>query len=127
MDIDIVSPIGISIDVVEFDERIPLMKFIVKVFVEKFECSISVNTACWVECAAFDSFLGQLKLGGEAKFQDINKDFSLWIDVEKSRLIWSCIKRDVAGNTMGANGEEFLIEGAIDRILEAFESYPQWW
>lgn len=127
MDINIDSPIRVSINVVEFDEHIPSVKLLVDVFSEKFGCSISVNTTCWVECVVFDSFVDLLKSGKTALIADMSNDFSLAVDVERSKLVWSYTKTDISGNVMRASGEEFLAEGASDRILLAFESYPKWW
>lgn len=96
-------------------------------FVEKFDCSVLIKKTCWVECAIFDSFIESLRRGCGARIEDIDKEFSLVVDAGSGKLIWSCIKKDIAGNTIAANGEEGLLEGAKERILQAFEGYPRWW
>ncbi|WP_431080264.1 hypothetical protein [Pseudomonas thivervalensis] len=127
MDIQIDSPIRVAIKLVEFDEHIPSIKFSVEMLVEKFEFSFSISMSCWVECAVFDSFVDMLKQGRVARIEDMNNDFSLLVDVENNKLVWSCVKKDVAGGSIGVAGEEVLVDGAGDRILQAFESYPKWW
>ena len=127
MDIYIECPIRVSITVVEFDERVPSMKFSVEVFVEKFDCSMSIKKTCWIECAIFDSFIKSLRCGRDARIEDMGKEFSLFVDAGNSQLIWSCTKEDIASNTIAASGEEVLLEGAKERILQAFEGYPRWW
>ncbi|WLG22501.1 hypothetical protein PSH91_22665 [Pseudomonas sp. FP1154] len=127
MDIQIDSPIRVAINLVEFDEHIHSIKFFVEIVVDKFEFSFSVSMGCWVECAVFDAFVDMLKRGRVARIEDMNNDFSLLVDVENKKLVWSCVKRDVAGNAIGAGGEEVLVDGAANRIKQAFESYPKWW
>lgn len=127
MDINIDGPIRVSLDVIEFDERIPSVKLLVDVLAEKFGCSVSVNTTCWVECTAFDSFVDLLRAGKTALISDMSNDFSLAVDSERSKLVWSYARTDISGNVMRAGGEELLVEGAKDRILLAFENYPKWW
>lgn len=127
MDINIDSPIRVSINVIEFDEHIPSIKLLVDVLDEKFGCSVSVNTTCWLECAAFDSFVDLLRAGKTALISDMSNDFSLVVDAERSKLVWSYAKTDISGNIMRAGGEELLVEGAKNRILSAFENYPKWW
>lgn len=127
MDIYIEGPIRVSIIVVEFDERVPSMRFSVEVFVEKFDCSMLIKKTCWVECAIFDSFIESLRCGRNARVEDMGKEFSLFVDAGNSKLIWSFTKEDIVGNTLAASGEEVLLEGAKERILQAFEGYPRWW
>ena len=127
MDINIDNPVRLFINVIEFDEKVPSIKLLVDVLAEKFGCSVSVNTTCWVECAVFDSFVGLLRSGQTALISDMSSDFSLVVDVERGKLAWSYGREDVNGNVVRAGGEDILAEGAQDQILLAFENYPKWW
>ncbi|WP_445621384.1 hypothetical protein ACUN8C_06175 [Kushneria sp. Sum13] len=127
MDIKLKTPVQFSASTVEFDERLPSVKFEINLLVEKFCYSISVNIVCWVECAVFDSFINALRLGGDALIKDMSDEFSIAINSEKNRLIWSCSKIDAYGNLARASGEEVLSEDDKSRITSAFENYPRWW
>ncbi|MBI6622018.1 hypothetical protein YA0783_27430 [Pseudomonas corrugata] len=127
MDIKIDNPIRVGMSLIEFDDRIPSIKFSVELCVEKFEFSFSVNMTCWIECAVLDTFVDMLKRGRIARIQDMNNDFSLVFDCENNKLVWSCVKRDVSGNVINTGGEEALADGAMATVLQEFENYPKWW
>lgn len=50
MDIEITNPVNIKLDVIEFDEHVPSLKFSVSISVEKFGYKAEVNTHFWIEC-----------------------------------------------------------------------------
>ncbi|WP_434672570.1 hypothetical protein [Pseudomonas sp. R1-15] len=127
MDIKIDSPIRVGMSLLEFDDRIPSIRFFVELSVEKFEFSFSIKMSCWIECAVLDTFVDMLKRERVARMHDVNNDFSLVVDCENNRLLWSSVKRDVFGNAINTGGEEALANGATSKILQEFESYPKWW
>lgn len=126
MDINIDSPIKISMEVIEFDEKVPSVKFLVRVATEKFDRSVSVNMTCWMECAAFDSFILFLKSKKNASLKDMSGDFSISVDFDRSKLIWSYDRADVHGNVMRAGGDQILVDG-IEKVIMEFEDFPKWW
>lgn len=127
MDINIDRPIEISIDVIEFDEKIPSIKILLRMVAEKFGRSILVNTTCWLECAVFDEFIHLLRDGKFASIKDMSGDFFMAVDVKRGKFVWSYANTDLNGNVMRAGGEEFLVDGAKEKILMEFESFPKWW
>ncbi|MGS1010523.1 hypothetical protein [Achromobacter anxifer] len=116
-----------SMDVIEFDEKIPSIKIAVNLAVEKFGRSVSVNMTCWVECAVFDLFIDSLKNDKTASIKDMSDEFFISVDVERNGFVWSCSSADFNGNVMKAEGEESLADDAKGMILTAFESFPKWW
>jgi hypothetical protein len=127
MDIKIDSPIRVGMSLLEFDDRIPSIRFFLELSVEKFEFSFSIKMSCWIECAVLDTFVDMLKRGKVARMQDMNNDFCLIVDCENNRLFWSSVKSDVSGNAINTGGEEALADGATSKILQEFENYPKWW
>ncbi len=63
MDIEITNPVNIKLDVIEFDEHVPSLKFSVSISVEKFGYKAEVNTHFWIECQCFDKFVSCMNCG----------------------------------------------------------------
>lgn len=127
MDIAIESPVRISMNVIEFDEHVPSMRLALSIVVKKFSGTFSVDAVCWMECSEFDAFMASIRSGENAKIVDMNREFSILIDVENVRFLWSLSKKDIEGGVVEASGNEILRDGDRERILSAFESYPKWW
>ncbi|OKB73136.1 hypothetical protein [Escherichia coli] len=94
MDIEITNPVNIKLDVIEFDEHVPSLKFSVSISVEKFGYKAEVNTHFWIECQCFDKFVSCMNCGELAILKDMNDSFELILNPVAGVLNWSCMKED---------------------------------
>ncbi|MCW3405631.1 hypothetical protein [Escherichia coli] len=89
MDIEITNPVNIKLDVIEFDEHVPSLKFSVSISVEKFGYKAEVNTHFWIECQCFDKFVSCMNCGELAILKDMNDSFELILNPVAGVLNWS--------------------------------------
>ena len=127
MDIEIDRPINIKLDVLEFDEHIPSMKFNVTICVKKFGYSSDVNSQIWIECQCFDAFIDSLRGNDIAIFKDINGFFELLLNPAQGWLEWRCEKEDLGGYITSAKGREKLSDETKQAFYAVFNDYPKWW
>ncbi|EON0723546.1 hypothetical protein ACNC2Q_002317 [Escherichia coli] len=127
MDIEITNPVNIKLDVIEFDEHVPSLKFSVSISVEKFGYKAEVNTHFWIECQCFDKFVSCMNCGELAILKDMNDSFELILNPVAGVLNWSCMKEDINGSISLSKGSEKLDDAAKQSILRAFNDYPKWW
>lgn len=127
MDIEITSPINITLDVIEFDEHIPSLKFNLAIQVDKFSYSLSVSSQVWLECQYFDEFIDNMRSDEIAHLRDVNGCFELIVNPVLGWLEWSCAKEDLHGYTTVSKGREKLTDDAKSVIYAAFNNYPKWW
>lgn len=127
MDILINKPIKISLDTIDIDKHLPSLEFCIQISTQKtgYTTNISYNT--WIECDIFDSFISKLKNAETACLYDMDKNFKLQINVEKSKMLWSITSCDLKGNFSKSEGVELLDLSDINLILETFNQYPKWW
>ncbi|WP_248793316.1 hypothetical protein [Escherichia coli] len=127
MDIEITNPVNIKLDVIEFDEHVPSLKFSVSISVEKFGYKAEVNTHFWIECQCFDKFVSCMNCGELAILKDMNDSFELILNPVAGVLNWSCMKEYINGGISLSKGSEKLDDAAKQSILRAFNDYPKWW
>ncbi|MBI6138016.1 hypothetical protein [Serratia plymuthica] len=127
MDIEITSPINITLDVIELDEHIPSLKFNLAIQVNKFNYSLSVTSQLWLECQCFDEFIDNIRNEDIAHLKDMNGGFELILNPVLGWLEWSCAKEDLDGNVTVSKGREKLTDEAKSAIYAAFNNYPKWW
>ncbi|EEW1923084.1 hypothetical protein KZW42_003983 [Escherichia coli] len=127
MDIEITNPVNIKLDVIEFDEHVPSLKFSVSISVEKFGYKAEVNTHFWIECQCFDKFVSCMNCGELAILKDMNDSFELILNPVAGVLNWSCMKEDINDGISLSKGSEKLDDAAKQSILRAFNDYPKWW
>ncbi|MDE1479834.1 hypothetical protein KKI90_19330 [Xenorhabdus bovienii] len=127
MDIEINSPVNITLDVIELDEHIPSMKCNVMIKVEKFGYRSDVNLQPWIECQCFDNFINNMRGDNIAVLKDMNNFFELIINPVQGWLEWSCAKEDLDGYITLAKGREKLTDESKRALYEAFNDYPKWW
>lgn len=127
MDIEISSPINITLDVVELDEHVPSLKFSIKIQVKKFSYSSEVSSQLWIECQCFDSFIESMRMGDIAILKDMNSFFELRVNPVQGWLEWSCAKEDLEGNITSTQGKEKMTDESKHALYEAFNNYPKWW
>ncbi|WP_350306256.1 hypothetical protein [Photorhabdus viridis] len=127
MDIEIKSPVNITLDVIELDEHIPSMKFNLTIRVNKFGYSSDVNLQLWIECQCFDAFVDNMRRNDIALLKDMNGSFELLLNPVQNLLEWSCAKEDLDGYTTSAKGREKLTDDSRHALYEAFNDYPKWW
>ncbi|UTN96107.1 MULTISPECIES: hypothetical protein [Serratia] len=127
MDIEITSPISITLDVIELDEHIPSLKFNLAIQVNKFNYSLSVASQLWLECQCFDEFIDNIRNEDVAHLKDMNGGFELILNPVLGWLEWSCAKEDLDGYVTVSKGREKLTDEAKSAIYAAFNNYPKWW
>jgi len=127
VDIEITSPINITLDVIELDEHIPSLKFNLAIQVNKFNYSLSVTSQLWLECQCFDEFIDNIRNEDIAHLKDMNGGFELILNPVLGWLEWSCAKEDLDGNVTVSKGREKLTDEAKSAIYAAFNNYPKWW
>ncbi|MFA3761851.1 hypothetical protein V1951_12125 [Yersinia sp. 2544 StPb PI] len=127
MDIEITSPINITLDVIELDEHIPSLKFNLAIQVDKFSYSLNVSSQVWLECQCFDEFIDNIRNDDIAHLKDMNGCFELIVNPVLGWLEWSCAKEDLHGYTTVSKGREKLTDDAKSAIYAAFNDYPKWW
>ncbi|MBO1502270.1 hypothetical protein JKX24_12710 [Serratia proteamaculans] len=127
MDIEITSPINITLDVIELDEQIPSLKFNLAIQVNKFSYSLSVSSQPWLECQCFDEFIDSIRNDDIAHLKDMNGCFELILNPVLGWFEWSCAKEDLDGYVTVSKGREKLTAEAKSAIYAAFNNYPKWW
>lgn len=127
MDIEITSPISITLDVIELDEHIPSLKFNLAIQVNKFNYSLSVASQLWLECQCFDEFIDNIRNEDIAHLKDMNGGFEFILNPVLGWLEWSCAKEDLDGYVTVSKGREKLTDEAKSAIYAAFNNYPKWW
>lgn len=127
MDIEIKSPIIITLDVIELDEHIPSLKFNLAIQVDKYNFSLSVSSHVWLECQCFDEFVDKLLNDDIAHLKDMNGCFELIVNPILGWLEWSCAKEDLHGYITVSKGRERLTDDAKSAMYAAFNDYPKWW
>ncbi|MGB8663245.1 MAG: hypothetical protein WCD24_00550 [Serratia inhibens] len=127
MDIEITSPISITLDVIELDEHIPSLKFNLAIQVNKFNYSLSVASQLWLECQCFDEFIDNIRNEDIAHLKDMNGGFELILNPVLGWLEWSCAKEDLDGYVTVSKGREKLTDEEKSAIYAAFNNYPKWW
>ncbi|TNV09206.1 hypothetical protein FH968_23440 [Buttiauxella sp. B2] len=127
MDIEISSPINITMDVIELDEHVPSLKFSITIRVKKFSYSSEINSQLWIECQCFDDFIDNMRKGDTAVLKDMNDFFELRVNPMQNWLEWSCAREDMEGNITSANGKEKLTDQSKHSLYEVFNDYPKWW
>ncbi|EGB0711122.1 hypothetical protein H6X95_004067 [Salmonella enterica] len=127
MDIQISSPINITLDVVELDEHVPSLKFNITIQVKKFNYSSEVNSQLWIECQCFDAFIDSMRRSDIAVLKDMNGSFELRVNSVQGCLEWLCAREDLEGNIISVQGKEKLTDQSKYILYEAFNNYPKWW
>jgi len=127
MDIQISSPINITLDVVELDEHVPSLKFNITIQVRKFNFTSEVNSQLWIECQCFDAFIDSMRRSDTAVLKDMNGFFELRVNSIQGCLEWSCVREDLEGNVISVQGKEKLTDQSKCILYEAFNNYPKWW
>ncbi|MEQ4916358.1 hypothetical protein [Morganella morganii] len=127
MDIEITTPINITLDVIEMDEHIPSINFNVIVHVNKFMYALEINSSLWIECECIDEFIKNIKGGNIAHLKDMKGSFELILNSSLGWFEWSSSKEDLDGYVTSSKGREKLTDEAKSTIYEAFCSFPKWW
>ncbi|TDB59474.1 hypothetical protein [Photorhabdus khanii] len=127
MDIEVNSPINITLDMMEVDEHLPSIKFDIMIRVKKFSYSLEANSQVWVECQVFDMFIDSIRKDNIATLSDMNGLFELKLDPVQGCLKWSCSKEDLDSYITLAKGEEKLTDELKWLLYKAFNDYPRWW
>ncbi len=127
MDIEISSPINITLDVVELDEHVPSLNFSITIRVKKFNYNSEINSQLWIEYQCFDEFIDSMRRSDTAVLKDMNGFFELRVNSVQGWLEWSCTREDLEGNITLAQGKEKLTDQSKRALYEAFNDYPKWW
>lgn len=127
MDMEILSPIKVRLDVVDLDKHIPSLKFGIKIEVKKFSYDIKVNSQVWIECQCFDDFINNMQKGEIAILRDMNSLFEFRVNSAQGWFEWTCAKEGLDGFITLAQGREALTEQSARVLYEAFISFPKWW
>lgn len=127
MDIEITSPINITLDVIELDEHVPSLKFNLAIQVNKFNYSLNVSSQLWLECQCFDEFIDSVRNDDIAHLKDMNGCFELILNPVLGWLEWSCTKEDLDGYVTVSKGREKLTDDTRSAIYTVFNNYPKWW
>lgn len=75
MDIEIDSPVKLSMNFIDFDEHIPSLKASINLEPLGFKYDLSLSTTLWFECEAFDKFLEALKRKSASTLVDMKRNF----------------------------------------------------
>ncbi|EML4853718.1 hypothetical protein RS414_003629 [Morganella morganii] len=127
MDIEITTPINITLDVIEMDEHIPSINFNVIIHVNKFMYVLEINSHLWIECECIDEFIKNIKGGNIAHLKDMKGSFELILNPSLGWFEWSSSKEDLDGYITSSRGREKLTDEVKSTIYEAFISFPKWW
>lgn len=132
MEIEISQPIGLRLEVVETDDRVPSMRVNAQIVVSQFQHTCRYDGAFWIECASWDGFTDSLRASSwrDAILQDISGYFMLALRKIDGGLCltWEFRKTDVGTNRqMEVAFSSKIDDDMLGKIREEFLGFPVWW
>ncbi len=132
MEIEISQPIGLRLEVVETDDRVPSMRVNAQIVVSQFQHTCRYDGTFWIECASWDSFTDSLRASSwqDAILRDISGYFMLALRKTDGGLLlaWEFGKTDVGSNRqMKIAFSSKIDDDMLGKIREEFLEFPAWW
>lgn len=134
MDIDFLS--GLGLDLVEFDERLPSMRFKLYFEVEYLgSCVRYSNESVWIECAIWDQWLKNLKgikfeKREEAILNDLSHDFVLTLSKKSHNdfeLVFCYSINEFKKPITEIRTSFILTSDCVYRLTTSSEDFPIMW
>lgn len=130
MDIKISTPIQVTLELLESDDRLPSVKFRFGLETSRMANSLHCSGEIWITCSAFDCFLnGLLGDEGSSRLASIDEGFLFEIlkNDDGSLLRWSWRLDGSFSFSMRSYVEMPIDDDEISVIRNIFDSFPKWW